>query len=124
MLIAQLTFRGMPLAQGMTLANLIRLHALGDSEVRSLLKAAIDLPIFDRPEKPICLGEHTFPNMGEMVGHLITFGLSQKLGIKEIGMLTCIAGWILSTKLESQQTVRVRGDAFQSAVLKANPTHS
>lgn len=124
MLIAQLTFRGMSLSQGMTLAKLIRLHELQDSEVHSLLNAARDLPISVLPEKPVCLGKHTFPSVGEMAGHLITFGLSQKLGIEKIGMLTCIAGWILSAELEPQQSVRIMGDAIQSAVLKVNSTHS
>ncbi len=124
MLIAQLTFRGMPLAQGMRLATLIRLHGVQDSEVHSLLNAARDLPISDPPEKPICLGKHTFPSAGEMASHLITFGLSQKLGVEKIGMLICIAGWMLRAELEPKQTVRIMGDAIQSAVLKANSTHS
>lgn len=121
MLIAQLTFRGMPLAQGMTLAKLIRLHEIRDSEVRSLLDAAMDLPISALPEKRICFGKHTFPNVGEMIGDLITRGLSQKLGAEKIGMLIRMAGWILSAKLEPQQTVSIMSDAIQS-VLSANAT--
>ena len=113
MLIAQLTFRGMPLAQGMTLAQLIRLHGLQESEIDSLLNAAMDLPIPTLPEKQICLGKHIFPSVGEMAGHVIAFGLSQKLGVEKTGMLTCIAGWILSAELEPQQTVRIMGDAIQ-----------
>ena len=124
MLIAQLTFRGMPLAQGITLAQLIRLHELQGSEMNSLLNAAMDLPIPALPEKQICLGKHTFPSVGEMAGQLIAYGLAQKLGVEKIGMLTCIAGWILSAELEPQQTVRIMGDVIQSAVLKANATPS
>ena len=121
MLIAQLTFRGMPLAQGMTLAKLIRLHELRDSEVRCLLDAAMDLPISALPEKRICFGKHIFPNFGEMIGDLIACGLSQKLGAEKIGVLICVAGWILSAKLEPQQTVTIMSDAIQS-VLWTNAT--
>lgn len=123
MLIAQLTFRGMPLVQGITLAQLIRLHELQASEMNSLLNAAMDLPIPVLPEKPICLGKHTFFSVGEMAGHLIAFGLSQKLGVEKIGMLVCIAGWMLSAELEPQQTVHIMSDAIQSAVLNASSIH-
>lgn len=121
MLIAQLTFRGMPLAQGMMLAKLIRLHALRDSEVRCLLDAAMDLPISAHPGKRICFGKQTFPSFGEMIGDLIACGLSQKLGAEKIGMLICVAGWIVSAKLEPQQTVTIMSDAIQS-VLWTNAT--
>lgn len=124
MLIAQLTFRGMPLVQGITLAQLIRLHELQASEINSLLNAAMDLPIPSLPDKPICLGKHTFFSVGEMAGHLIAFGLSQKLGVEKIGMLICIAGWILNAELGPQQTVRIMNDAIQSAVLNASSIHS
>lgn len=116
MLIAQLTFRGMPLAQGMTLAKLIRLHELRDSEVRCLLDAAMDLPISTLPEKRIYFGKHTSLNFGEMIGDLIAGGLSQKLGAEEIGALICVAGWILGAKLEPQQTVTIMSDAIQSVL--------
>jgi len=110
MMIAQLTFRGMPLAQGMLLARMIRLHEIQDNEIRWLCKAVMELPIPALSEKHITLGSRTFQSTGEAVGHLIIFGLSEKLGIEEIGLLTLIAGWILIDKVAA-----ILGDAIQRA---------
>lgn len=120
MLIAQLTFRGMPLGQGMALSRLIRLHEIQDSEMDSLLSAAMDLPIPSVQEKSICLGKHTFPSVGETAGHLIAFGLIQKLGVEKIGMLTCIVGRILGAALGPQQAIDIGGEAIAPAAVKAN----
>lgn len=99
MLVAQLTFRGMSLAQGMTLANLIRLHEIQDSAVRSLLNVAINLPTPTLPEKQAPHGERTF-SVGEMVGDVIAFGLCKKLDAEKIGTLIHATGWFLHVELE------------------------
>ena len=120
MLIAQLTFCGMPIAQGMTLAKLIRLHEIQDNEVHCLLEAVMELPIFVLPEKHITLGRRIFPSAGEVVGHLIILGLAKKLGVEEIGLFTRIVGWILTEELAPQQTVVILSDAIQRALSDVN----
>jgi len=120
MMIAQLTFRGMPLAQGMTLANMIRLHEIQDNEVHCLLEAVRELPISHLPEKHITLGRHTFTSTGEVVGHLIALGLAKKLSIEEIGLFTRIVGWILTNKLAPQQVIDILSDAIQRALPNVN----
>lgn len=119
MLVAQLTFRGMSLAQGMTLAKLIRLHELQDSAVRSLLKVAMKLPIPILSEKSMLLGERTFHSVGEMVGDLIAFGLSKKLDVEKIGMLIHVTGWFLNVEFDPK---RERANPPYSDFLKATVT--
>lgn len=122
LLIAQLTFRGMPLAQGMRLARLVRLHGISEKEVHSLLGAVMDLPISVLPEKQISLGKHTFLSAGEMVGHLIALGLSKKFGAEKIGGLIHITAWMLREELEPQQTVAIWSDAIQSTPINGVPS--
>lgn len=116
MMIAQLTFRGMSLAQGMTLARMIRLHEIRDDEMHCLLEAVRELPISPLPEKHIALDRRTFPNAGEVVGHLIAVGLAKKLGVEEIGLFIRIVGWILTNKLAPQQAIDILSDAIQRAL--------
>lgn len=93
LMIAQLTFRGMSLAQGMTLARLIRLHGLEHSEVRALLKAIVALPTTLLPAKKIIWSGHGFSSLGEAACHCIVVGLSQKQDIDKIALLIRVIGW-------------------------------
>lgn len=98
-MIAQLTFRGMPLAQGMTLAQVICLHGLGHTEVRALLKAVVELPTTVPPEKNISWSGRTFLSLGDAACHCIVMGLSQKHDIYKIGLLIRVIGWTALDKL-------------------------
>lgn len=98
-MIAQLTFRGMPLAQGMTLAQVIRLHGLEHTEVHALLQAAVELPTPIHPGKHIIWGGHTFQSLGEAACHCIVGGLSQKHSVEEIGSSLRTLGGMLPTTL-------------------------
>ena len=86
-LIAQLTFRGMPLAQGMVLAQVIRLYAIEPTEVRTLLMAVVELPTTGSLEKNIAWGGHTFSSLGEAACRCIVVGLCQKYEIYKISQL-------------------------------------
>lgn len=86
-MIAQLTFRGMPLAQGMTLAWVIRIHDLKHTEVRALLQAVVELPNPGRRHQHISWGGNTFQSLGEAVCHFIIAGLCQKHSIHTISLL-------------------------------------
>lgn len=99
LLIAQLTFRGMPLAQGMTLARVIRLHGLENTEVRALLKAVVELPTTPLSGKNITWSGHTFSSLGEAACHCIVVGLSQKHDICKIALLIRVIGWTAPDKL-------------------------
>lgn len=98
-MIAQLTFRGMSLAQGMTLARLIRLHGLEHTEVRALLKAVVELPATPLPGKNITWSGHTFASLGEAACHCIIAGLTQKHDIYKIALLIRVIGWSALNKL-------------------------
>lgn len=98
-LIAQLTFRGMPLAQGMTLARVIRLHDLEYTQVHALLQAVVELPITLLSGKNITWSGHTFPSLGEAACHCIIAGLSQKHDIYKIALLIRVIGWTAPNKL-------------------------
>lgn len=95
MLIAQLTFRGMPLAQGIWLATLIRVHGIPDSEVQNLLKVIVALPPFAL-QKSISPDKHTFSSTGEVVGHFIALGFSEKFDAEEMCMVIRFAGWVVT----------------------------
>lgn len=92
MKIAQLTFRGMSLAQGMTMAKMIRLYDIQKDEVLCLFEAMAALPTSPLPEGRITLGRHTFTSTGEVVDHLIVLGLSKNFNVEEIALFTCIVG--------------------------------
>lgn len=92
-MIAQLTFRGMPLAQGMTLARVIRLHDLEHTKVRALQKAVVKLPTNLPLGKKIIWGGHTFSSLGEAACHCIIVGLSLKHDSYKIALLIRVIGW-------------------------------
>lgn len=113
MLIAQLAFRGMPLAQGIWLATQIRLHGIQDNEVRSLLKVMVALPVFAHPE-PINLDKHTFSSAGEVAGYFITLGLPKKFDAEETCLVTRVAGWVVSGNAPEEAS-DLLSDAIQRA---------
>lgn len=116
MMIAQLTFRGMSLAQGMTMAKMIRLYDIQKDEVLCLFEAVAALPTSPLPEGHITLGRHTFTSTGEVVGHLIVLGLSKNFNVEEIALFICIVGWILAEELAPQQAIDILSDAIQRAL--------
>lgn len=98
-MIAQLKFRGMPLAQGMTLARVIRLHGLDLTEVQALLEAVVELPTTLLPGKNITWGGQNFSSLGEAACHCIVIGLSQKHDIYKIALLIRVIGWTAPDRL-------------------------
>lgn len=113
MLIAQLTFRGMPLAQVVWLAMLIRLHGIQNNEVRRLLKVVMALPVSAHPE-PINLDKHTFSSAGEVAGYFITLGLPKKFDAEETCLVTRIAGWVVTGNVPEEA-----GDLLSDAIQRA-----
>ena len=100
-MIAQLTFRGMPLAHGMTLAWVIRLNDLEPTEVQALLKAVVELPTPVLPGKHITWEGHTFQSLGEAVCHCIVAGIYQKHNIDKIGQLIRVLSGLFPTDLRT-----------------------
>ena len=117
-MIAQLTFRGMPLAHGMTLAWVIRLHDLQPTEVQSLLKAVVELPTPVLPGKHITWEGHTFQSLGEAACHCIVAGIYQKHNIDKIGLLIRVISGLFPTDL------RTRRFLFRDATPTANATRA
>lgn len=99
-MIAQLTFRGMPLAQGMTLAQVIHLHGLNHTEVRALLEAVVELPTPVLTGKYVW-GGHIFQSLGEAACHCIVGGISQKHSVEDIGLSLHTVGWRRSATLSA-----------------------
>lgn len=116
-MIAQLTFRGMPLAQGMTLAQVICLHGLGHTEVRALLKAVVELPTPVIPRKYTTWG-HTYQSLGEAACSCIVGGLSQKHSAEDIGLSLRMMGGLLPNNTVRQPTTALRGNAVLSNTIQ------
>lgn len=112
MMIAHLTFRGMPLNQGMALAQMIRLHGLQHGEVHCLLEAMMELPAPVAQEK-LVLGRYIFQNTGDVVAHFIIQSLSRKRAVEEIALFIRIIAWILTDKLTQQPASVILVNAIQ-----------
>ena len=120
-MIAQLTFRGMPLAHGMTLARVIRLHDLEPTEVQALLKAVVELPTPVLPGKHITWEGHTFQSLGEAACHCIVAGIHQKHSVADIGLSLRTLGGVLPNNTTRKPTTALHSNAILSNTIQRDP---